>query len=404
MAFSNHLSMCSDATPLAKVAPKSASVFPIRHKPFVFLSLLAVLLLWTVGTPGVGTASTCTAGNPNPNVIETTPTADFADHGDGTVTHTKTGLMWKQCVEGLSGASCATGEATNVITWANALNAANTANASNGGSGFANHTGWRLPNQKELQSIVESCGNGPSINQTVFPATPPSGQYFWSATTYVSLPAYAWSVTFSTGDSNVLLKGNNGWVRLVRGGPPIDSFDELNPTTTLPVLQGAASRKVHGAAGTFDLALSAVATNPTTEPRQGPAQTIVFTFDRSINAATATITEGTATAGAPTFSGNDVIVGLTGVTNQQYVTVSLTGVASSDGSSGGTGSVRVGFLLGDVSQNRVISIADLAQVNAQLAQPVTAANFLKDVNASGTLSLADKAIANANLTRALPAP
>ena len=68
-------------------------------------------------------------------------------------------------------------------------------------------------------------------------------------------------------------------------------------------------------------------TNPTTEPRQGPAQTIVVTFDRPINAATVTITEGVATAAAPTFSGNDVVVGLTGVTDRQYVTVTLTNVS-----------------------------------------------------------------------------
>ncbi len=58
----------------------------MHRKPFALLSPLVVLLLSTVGTPGVGTAS-CTAGNPNPSVIETTPTADFVDHGDGTVTH-----------------------------------------------------------------------------------------------------------------------------------------------------------------------------------------------------------------------------------------------------------------------------------------------------------------------------
>jgi hypothetical protein len=52
----------------------------------------------------------------------------------------------------------------------------------------------------------------------------------------------------------------------------------------------------------------------------------------------------------------------------------------------------------------VVTVSDLAQVNAQLAQIVTSANFLKDVNASGTLSVADKAITNANLTRNLPAP
>ena len=171
-----------------------------------------------------------------------------------------------------------------------------------------------------------------------------------------------------------------------------------------PVLSGAASRRSHAGAGTFDLALAATPLNPTTEPRQGPVQSLVFTFDKPLNAATVSITEGTATAGAPTFSGNDVIVALGGVTNQQYVTVALTNVASTDGGAGGSGSVRVGFLTGDVNQSRVVSIADLGLVNAQLAQPVTATNFLKDVNASGTLTLADKGIANANLTKALPPP
>jgi streptogramin lyase len=176
------------------------------------------------------------------------------------------------------------------------------------------------------------------------------------------------------------------------------------PANPTPVVTGMSSRKVHGGAGTFDLPLSAVATNPTTEPRQGPTQTIVFTFNKPINAATATITEGTATVGTVTFSGDDVIVPLGSVNNQQYVTVGLTNVGSTDGGTGGTASVRVGFLLADVNQNRVVSLADLGVVNAQLAQTVTAANYLKDVNANGTLTVADKGIVNANLTHALPAP
>jgi hypothetical protein len=176
------------------------------------------------------------------------------------------------------------------------------------------------------------------------------------------------------------------------------------PAANAPILQSAVSRKMHGTAGTFDLALSAATTTPTTEPRRGPAQTVVFTFDKAINGATASVDEGIATAATPTFSGNDVVVGLTGVTDQQYVTVGLDSVASTDGGSGGCGVVRVGFLVGDVSQNRVVTVSDLAQVNAQLAQIVTSANFLKDVNASGTLSVADRAVTNANLTRNLPAP
>ena len=130
----------------------------------------------------------------------------------------------------------------------------------------------------------------------------------------------------------------------------------------------------------------------------------MFTFDKAISAATVTITEGIATAGAPSFSGNDVLVGLSGVVDRQYCTVLLTNVASSDGGIGGTGSVRVGFLLGDVNQSRVVSIADLGLVNAQLSQLVTAANYQKDVNANGTLTLADKGVTNANLTKALPPP
>jgi uncharacterized repeat protein (TIGR01451 family) len=178
---------------------------------------------------------------------------------------------------------------------------------------------------------------------------------------------------------------------------------------SVPVFLAAVSRRAHGAAGTFDLPLSTVTPpainhNPTTEPRQGPNQTIVFTFDKPLTAATVSIDEGAATAGAPIFSGNDVVVPLTGVTDKQYVTVGLTNVASTDGGTGGSGSVRVGFLLGDVNQSRVVSLADFALVNAQLAQPATAVNFLKDVNTSGTVTLADMGITNANLTKALPAP
>jgi hypothetical protein len=182
----------------------------------------------------------------------------------------------------------------------------------------------------------------------------------------------------------------------------ITPFAVVDPIA--PVLSSGASRKVHGAAGTFDLPLTLAPTNPTTEPRQGPAQTIVFTFDKPITSADVAVTEGTATPGPATFIGSDVVVGLTGVTNQQYVTVTLTNVSSSDGATGGSGSIRIGFLLGDVNQNRVVSVADLGLVNAQLAQQVTAANYLKDVNASGTLTVGDKGITNANLTKALPAP
>ena len=58
------------------------------------------------------------------------------------------------------------------------------------------------------------------------------------------------------------------------------------------------------------------------------------------------------------------------------MTVAVSNVEAADGGTGASGTIRVGFLLGDVSQNRVVTLSDLGQVNAQVAQFVTAANFL----------------------------
>jgi hypothetical protein len=86
------------------------------------------------------------------------------------------------------------------------------------------------------------------------------------------------------------------------------------------------------------------------------------------------------------------------------VTVTLSSVGSTDRGTGGTGVARAGFLAGDVNQNRVVTVSDVVLVNAQIAHPVTAANFLKDVNASGALTLGDKVITNASVTQSLPLP
>ena len=111
-----------------------------------------------------------------------------------------------------------------------------------------------------------------------------------------------------------------------------------------------------------------------------------------------------AVAGAPTFSGNDVIVTLTGVTDAQYVTVTLSAVTSTDGGSGGTASARVGYLAGDVSQNRVVTFSDMTLTNGELTHPVTTLNFLKDVNFSGSITFSDLLLVNGDITHALPTP
>ena len=190
-------------------------------------NLLALAALLAMLATGFEVHAVCTAGNPNANVIESTPTSAFTDNSDGTVTHNLTGLMWKQCAEGLSGGACATGSVT-TFTWANALIQAKNAN-------FAGQTDWRLPNKKELESIVEFCGYSPSINQTLFPATPASD--FWSGSAYVPGPADAWVVGFDFGATYAPDEADSDYARLVRGGQSFDAFDAQAPVAAgIPTL------------------------------------------------------------------------------------------------------------------------------------------------------------------------
>lgn len=104
----------------------------------------------------------------------------------------------------------------------------------NAGSGFAGYTDWRIPNAKELQSIVdyEIPYPGPTVNAAFHkPATctgctdvtaptcscTASGDY-WSSTTYRDLPGYAWFVLFNAGYVFASDKSSGIGVRAVRGG------------------------------------------------------------------------------------------------------------------------------------------------------------------------------------------
>ena len=199
------------------------------------LRYLLTGLLFAIGLQSAPSWGACTAANPNANVAEATPSADFPTNNPNSpsVTHAKTGLTWKRCSEGqvLSGGTC-TGTAT-AMTWSAALASAATANAGY----FDGYNDWRLANQKELESIVETCGFNPAINQTVFPATPAS--LFWSASTYVPSPTFAWLVNFTIGYDSANLKSNVNYVRLVRGGQSFDSFDvqKASQTITLGVIK-----------------------------------------------------------------------------------------------------------------------------------------------------------------------
>ncbi len=146
------------------------------------------------------------------DIPASTPDSQLQDNGDGTVTDGKTDLMWKQCSEGLEGADCATGAAT-THTWDNALQTPSILNAS---VGFAGYTDWRLPNVKELHSILEEQCSNPAINSSSFPNTVSSN--YWTGTAGADNSSGAWHVNFDFGKAYFVNRSNIRYVRLVRGG------------------------------------------------------------------------------------------------------------------------------------------------------------------------------------------
>lgn len=141
------------------------------------------------------------------------PDARYAVATD-TVTDLATGLVWKRCAEGLSGAACATGTAI-TGTWAEALARVAAVNAAPATLG-AGSADWRLPNRTELASLVERKCVSPAINASVFPGTP--AQSFWSSSPYALIANLAWLVDFSAGDVGPAPMSGSRNIRLVRAG------------------------------------------------------------------------------------------------------------------------------------------------------------------------------------------
>jgi hypothetical protein len=145
------------------------------------------------------------------------PSPRFTDNGNGTVTDKLTGLIWMKNANGFNGTK----------TWDDALSAAN--NLASGSAGLMDGSkagDWRLPNVRELQSLIDYGFYGPAL-----PNTQGTGQwsegnpfqgvqsdFYWSSTTNAGSASTAWSVYFNAGSVGNTAKSNSIYVWCVRGG------------------------------------------------------------------------------------------------------------------------------------------------------------------------------------------
>ncbi len=178
----------------------------------------ALLLIASLAMPGIAAGQDCSVA-----ANATTPTHRFVVHGDATATDTQSGLRWARCPVGysfddngspgiLSDDRCNADDETQ-LNWQDALLAAQDLNI---GGGLAGFTDWRVPNVKELVSIVEFSCRFPAINSNVFPET--ASSLFWSSTTYNNIITAA-VVDFRFGSPSFSYKDLDGfahYVRLVR--------------------------------------------------------------------------------------------------------------------------------------------------------------------------------------------
>jgi hypothetical protein len=175
-----------------------------------------------------------------------------------------------------------------------------------------------------------------------------------------------------------------------------------NPCNPLQ-LTSVVSRKMHSAAGTFDIDLPLSGSAGVECRSTGGNHTLVFTFSNDVVSGNAAVTSGTGTvSGSPTFSGNTMTVNLTGVSDVQQITVTASNVMDTFGQTLPDTSVNAVILAGDTNGNRSVNAADVAQTKAQQGATVDQTNFRTDVNANGAINAADAAIVKASSGNSVP--
>ena len=131
---------------------------------------------------------------------------------------------------------------------------------------------------------------------------------------------------------------------------------------------------------------------------------MVFQFDgplTSVGGVSVTTGAGSVSSSQIGLNNHEYIVNLTGVTNAQYIGVTLTNVAGAP--NGGTVvGPQMGVLIGDTNGDGFVNSADIGQTKSRSGATVGSSNFRSDVNADGFLNSADIGLTKSKSGTALP--
>ena len=123
---------------------------------------------------------------------------------------------------------------------------------------------------------------------------------------------------------------------------------------------------------------------------------MVFTFGLNLASADgASVTSGTGAVSANTIDSSDshrYIVNLTGITDAQYIGVTLSNVSDSAGNHSDSISQEMGVLIGDVNGDGVVNVGDTALARSNAGVTLDNTNFQYDVNVDGFVNVGDTSI------------
>ena len=188
------------------------------------------------------------------------------------------------------------------------------------------------------------------------------------------------------------------------GGILFNLIDAVQGYIFDPNLTIAVSRKVHGAAGTFDVDLPLTGTAGI-ECRQGQGagnndHQVVVTFPTSITLSSVSVTSGVASLSGFTVNVNEVTVNLSSVANAQKVEITLAGV--NNGSTTSNVVIPMSVLLGDTGASGAVNSTDVSQTKLQSGTALSASNFRTDVIVNGAINSTDVSTVKAQSGTALP--